>query len=73
MHAKLNKLNNDVKKLDKYIKENNNKKINIKKELDAVKNERDNLLLKYDTDMPYLETEEEAAENIADINKRIKK
>ena len=34
--AKLDKLNNDVKKLDNYIKNNNNKKINIKKELDAV-------------------------------------
>ena len=73
MHTKLGKLNNDVKKLDKYIKENNNEKINIKKELDAVKNERDNLLLKYDTDMLYLETEEETAENIADINERLKK
>ena len=73
LHAKLDKLNNNVKKLDKYIKENNNEKINIKEELDAVKNKRDNLLLKYDTDMPYLENEEEAAENIADINERIKK
>ena len=31
LHVKLDKLNNDVKKLDKYIKENNNEKINIKK------------------------------------------
>ena len=31
LYAKLDKLNNNVKKLDKYIKENNNKKINIKK------------------------------------------
>ena len=29
--AKLDKLNNDVKKLDNYIKENNDKKINIEK------------------------------------------
>ena len=31
LHAKLDKLNSDVKKLDKYIKENNNEKTNIKK------------------------------------------
>ena len=29
--TKLDKLNNDVKKLDNYIKENNNKKINTEK------------------------------------------
>ena len=29
--TKLNKLNNDVKKLDNYIKENNDKKINTEK------------------------------------------
>ena len=45
--SKLDKLNNDVKKLDNYIKENNYKKINIEKKLDAVENERNNLLLKY--------------------------
>ena len=45
--AKLHKLNKHVEKLDNYIKENNNKKINTKKELDAVENERDNLLLEY--------------------------
>ena len=45
--AKLDKLNKNVKKLDNYIKENNNKKINTKIELDAVENERDNLLLEY--------------------------
>ena len=43
----LNKLNDDVKKLDNYIKENNDKKINIEKKLDIVENERNNLLLKY--------------------------
>ena len=45
--SKLSKLNNDVKKLDKYIKENNDKKINIEKKLDVVENECNNLLLEY--------------------------
>ena len=40
--TKLNKLNNDTKKICNYIKKNNN----IKKELDIVEKERDNLLLK---------------------------
>ena len=47
LNAKLDRLSKNVKKLDNYIKENNNKKINTKKELDAVENERNNLLLKY--------------------------
>ena len=34
---KLDKLNNNVKKLDNYFKENNNKKTNTKKELDDAK------------------------------------
>ena len=41
-----NKLNNDVKKLDNYIKENNDEKINKEKELNIAKNEYNNLLLK---------------------------
>ena len=45
--TKLNKLNNDFKKLDSYIKENNDKKINKEKELDIVNNERNKLLLEY--------------------------
>ena len=45
--TKLNKLNNDVKKLDSYIKENNVKKINKEKKLEIAKNERNDLLLKY--------------------------
>ena len=36
--TKLNKLNNDIKKLDNYIKENNDKKINTEKKLDDAKN-----------------------------------
>ena len=40
--TKLNKLNNDTKKIGNYIKNNNN----IKKELDMVEKEHDNLLLK---------------------------
>ena len=31
MSAKLNKLNDNIKKIDNYIKENNNKKVYIKK------------------------------------------
>ena len=46
MLKKLNKLNNDVKKLRNYVEENNDKIINKEKELDIVKNERDTLLLK---------------------------
>ena len=41
-----NKLNNDVKKLDNYIKENNDEKMNKEKELNIAKNEYNNLLLK---------------------------
>ena len=40
--TKLNKLNSDVKRLDNYIKENNDKKINTEKKLDIVNNERNN-------------------------------
>ena len=43
---KINKLNNDVKKLRNYVEENNDKIINKEKELDTVKNEGDILLLK---------------------------
>ena len=43
--SKLNKLNNDVKKLANYIKENNDKKINVEKKLDVVENKHNNLLL----------------------------
>ena len=35
--TKLNKLNNDVKKLKNYIKENNDEKINKEKELGDAK------------------------------------
>ena len=43
-NPKLNKLKNNVKKLDNYIKENNNEKINKEKELDAANNEYNRLL-----------------------------
>ena len=43
---KLNKLNNNVKKLRNYVEENNDKIINKEKELDTVKNKRNILLLK---------------------------
>ena len=42
--TKLNKLNIDVKKLDNYIKENNDKKINTEKKLDDAKNEYKNII-----------------------------
>ena len=41
----LNKLNNNVKKIKDYIKENNNKLNTIKYKLDYTENERNNLLL----------------------------
>ena len=42
---RLNKLNNNVKKITDYIKENNNKLNTIKYKLDYIENERNNLLL----------------------------
>ena len=45
-NPKLNELNNNVIKLDNYIKENNNEKINKEKELYTVNNEYSRLLLK---------------------------
>ena len=42
--TKLNKLNNDVKKSDNYIKQNNDKKINTEKKLDDAKNKYNKLL-----------------------------
>ena len=42
---KLNKLNNNVKKIKDYIKENNNKLNTIKYKLDYTENERNQLLL----------------------------
>ena len=68
LYANLDKLNNDVKKLDKYIKENNNGNGDNGDDGEDKKNKEE----KY-ADMPYLETEEEAAENIVDINEHRKK
>ena len=42
---RLNKLNNNVKKIKDYIKENNNKLNTIKYKLDYTENERNDLLL----------------------------
>ena len=42
---RLNKLNDNVKKIKSYIKENNNKIIVMKNELDYTENKRNNLLL----------------------------
>ena len=74
--SKLNKLNNEVKKFDNYIKENNDKKINIEKKLDIVKNERDNLLLKYNqlksTKNALYETKDKLDKAGNDINEKTK-
>ena len=42
---RLNKLNNNVKKIKNYIEENNNKIIDMKNKLDYTENEPNNLLL----------------------------
>ena len=42
---RLNKLNNNVKKIKRYIKENNNKTFAVENKLAHTENERDNLLL----------------------------
>ena len=42
---RFNKLNNNIKKIKYYIKENNNKLNTIKHKLDYTENERNNLLL----------------------------
>ena len=43
-----NKVNNNAKKTDNYIKENSHKKVDIKKKLDVANNEYNYLLLEYD-------------------------
>ena len=45
--TKLNKLNNDVKKLKNYIKENSDKKINKEKELGDAKDKYNRLLVEH--------------------------
>ena len=80
MDSKLNKLNNDVKKLDNYIKENNDQKINTEKELEIVENERNNLLLKHNqsseeiksTKNELYETKDKLDKAGNDINKKAK-
>ena len=78
MKDNMNKLNGDVENINKYTENTDDKQDNIKKELDddlfekEMLDKRDKSEEKY-PDMPYLETEEEAAENIADINERRKK
>ena len=47
INAELNKLNDNIEKINNYIKENNNKKVDIEKKLDVAKNQYNNLLLKY--------------------------
>ena len=77
---KLNKLKYNVKKLYNYIKENNDKIINKEKELDTVKNEYNNLLLKLNqsneelnrTRNELFETKEKLDEAGDDINEKTK-
>ena len=72
--TKLNKLNNDTKKIGNYIEKNNN----IKKELDIVEKERDNLLLKLNQSNEekntlrnkLKSTEDELNKKTNDINKK---
>ena len=78
--TKLSKLNNDVKKLGNYIKENNDKKINKEKKLGIVNNERNKLLLEYNQSSEQLKrtknelkrTKDKLNEAGNDINKKIK-
>ena len=77
---KSNKLKYNVKKLDNYIKEKNDKIINKEKELDTVKNEYNNLLLKLNqsneelnrTRNELFETKEKLDEAGDDINEKTK-
>ena len=75
---RLNKLNNNVKKIKDYIKENNNKLNTIKYKLDYTENERNNLLLNSnqlygkleETKNELYETKERLEEAEDDINKK---
>ena len=81
--SKENKWNpklNNVKKLDNYIKENNDEKINKEKELDIAKNEYNRLLLKFNqsneelnrTKNELFETKKKLDEAGDDINEKTK-
>ena len=69
-----------LKKLENYIKENNDKKINTEKELEIVENEYNNLLLKYNqsnkelksTKNELYETKDKLNKARNDINKKTK-
>ena len=75
---RLNKLNNNVKKIKDYIKENNNKLNTIKYKLDYTENERNNLLLNSnqlygkleETKSELYESKERLDEAKDDINKK---
>ena len=77
---RLNKLNNNVKKIKDYIKENNNKLNTIKYKLDYTENERNNLLLNSnqlygkleETKNELYEIKKRSDEATDDINKRSK-
>ena len=77
---RLNKLNNNVKKIKDYIKENNNKLNTIKYKLDYTENERNNLLLNSnqlygkleETKNELYETKKKLEEAEDDINKKTK-
>ena len=77
---RLNKLNNNVKKIKDYIKENNNKLNTIKYKLDYTENERNNLLLNSnqlygkleETKNELYEIKKRSDEATDDINKKSK-
>ena len=77
---RLNKLNNNVKKIKDYIEENNNKLNTIKHKLDYTENERNNLLLNSnklygkleETKNELYETKKRLDEAEDDINKKAK-
>ena len=80
LSSKLNKSKNNIKKLNSYIKESNDKKIDIEKKLAVVENDRNNLLLKYNqlneelnkTKNELYETKKGLDEAADDINEKIK-
>ena len=77
---RLNRLNNNVKKIKYYIKENNNKLNTIKHKLDYTENERNNLLLNRnqsygklkETENELYETKKRLDEARDDTNKKTK-
>ena len=42
LNARLNKINDNIKKIDKYIKENNNFKVKYKESIENIEKDMDN-------------------------------